>query len=79
MYPSCFWFYTVYSSLFLALGKAKDGFILGACRQGICFVPIILILPMIWGIRGVLYAQPTADLISAIIAAAMAVHLHNSF
>ena len=40
-----FGFYTVYSSLFLALGKAKDGFILGACRQGICFVPIILILP----------------------------------
>lgn len=74
-----FGFYTVYSSLFLALGKAKDGFILGACRQGICFVPIILILPMIWGISGVLYAQPTADLISAIIAAAMAVHLHNCF
>ena len=34
-----FGFYTVYSSLFLALGKGTAGFILGACRQGICFVP----------------------------------------
>ncbi|MCH1982434.1 MATE family efflux transporter [Ruminococcus sp. OA3] len=72
-----FGFYTVYSSLFLALGKAKGGFILGACRQGICFVPIILILPMIWGISGVLYAQPAADLIAAIVTILMAVHLHK--
>lgn len=35
-----FGFYTVYSSLFLALGKGTAGFFLGACRQGICFVPL---------------------------------------
>ena len=40
-----FGYYTVYSSLFLALGKGKEGFLLGACRQGICFIPVILILP----------------------------------
>lgn len=28
-------FYTVYSFLFLAMGKAKEGCVLGACRQGI--------------------------------------------
>ena len=32
-----FGFYTVYSSLFLALGKGAAGFFLGACRQGITF------------------------------------------
>lgn len=53
-----FGYYTVYSSLFLALGKGKEGFLLGACRQGICFVPVILILPSIWGVKGILYAQP---------------------
>lgn len=72
-----FGFYTVYSSLFLALGKAKEGFILGACRQGICFIPIILILPMIWGINGILYAQPIADVISAVITVFMALPLHR--
>lgn len=42
-----FGFYTVYSSLFLALGKGAAGFFLGACRQGVCFVPVILLLPMV--------------------------------
>lgn len=72
-----FGFYTVYSSLFLALGKGTAGFLLGACRQGICFVPVILILPMIWGIHGILYAQPIADVLSALAAVFMAVRLHN--
>ena len=70
-----FGFYTVYSSLFLALGKGTAGFLLGACRQGICFVPVILILPMLWGINGILYAQPIADALSAIVTVFMAVHL----
>ena len=72
-----FGFYTVYSSLFLALGKGTAGFILGACRQGICFVPVILILPVIWGMNGILYAQPIADVISAIITVFMALHLRR--
>lgn len=72
-----FGFYTVYSSLFLALGKGTAGFILGACRQGICFVPVILILPAIWEITGILYAQPIADVLSAIVTVFMALHLHR--
>ena len=72
-----FGFYTVYSSLFLALGKGKEGFILGACRQGICFIPVILLLPMVWGLNGILYAQPIADVLSAIITVFMALPLHK--
>lgn len=72
-----FGFYTVYSSLFLALGKGTAGFVLGACRQGICFVPVILFLPIVWGMDGILYAQPIADVLSAIITIFMAIHLHK--
>lgn len=72
-----FGFYTVYSSLLLALGKGAAGFIIGALRQGICFVPIILIFPIVWDMNGILYAQPIADVISAIITAFMALHLHK--
>lgn len=72
-----FGFYTVYSSLFLALGKGREGFILGACRQGICFIPVILLLPMVWGLNGILYAQPIADVLSAIITVFMAIPLHK--
>lgn len=72
-----FGFHTVYSSLFLALGKGREGFILGACRQGICFVPVILILPCIWGLEGIMYAQPVADILSVIITVLMAIPLHK--
>lgn len=72
-----FGIYTVYSSLFLALGKGTAGFFLGACRQGICFVPVILLLPTVWGLNGILYAQPIADILSIIITAFMARNLHK--
>ncbi len=72
-----FGFYTVYSSLFLALGKGTAGFILGACRQGICFVPVIVLFPEILGINGILYAQPIADILSVIVTVFMALNLHN--
>ena len=72
-----FGFYTVYSSLFLALGKGTAGIILGACRQGICFIPVIFLLPIIWGMNGILYAQPIADILSVIITVFMALNLHK--
>ena len=72
-----FGFYTVYSSLFLALGKGREGFILGACRQGICFIPVILLLPIVWGLNGIMYAQPIADMLSAVITVFMAIPLHK--
>ena len=72
-----FGFYTVYSFLFLVMGKAKEGCILGACRQGICFIPTILILPNLMGLNGILFAQPAADVLSAMITVFMALHLHK--
>lgn len=72
-----FGFYTVYSSLFLALGKGREGFILGACRQGICFIPVILLLPIVRGLNGIMYAQPIADVLSAVITVFMAIPLHK--
>lgn len=73
-----FGFYTTYSSLFLALGKGREGFLLGACRQGICFLPVILLLPSVWGLNGVLYAQPIADVLSAVVTIFMAFHIHHT-
>ena len=72
-----FGFYTVCSFLFLVIGKAKEGCILGACRQGICFIPAILFLPAVRGLDGVVCAQPAADVLSALTAAALAARLHR--
>lgn len=72
-----FGFSTVYSSLFLALGKAKEGGFLGICRQGLFFIPIILILPTFTGINGIIYAQPISDVLTAIVTIVMAAKLHR--
>ena len=72
-----FGFYTVYSFLFLVMGKAKEGAFLGACRQGICFLPCILILPALLNLDGILIAQPVADVLAAIITVFMARHSQN--
>ena len=63
--------------MFLALGKGTAGFIHGACRQGNSLERVMLLLPALWGMNGILYAQPIADVISAIVTAFMALHLHK--
>lgn len=69
--------YTIYSFLFLVMGKAKEGCILGACRQGLCFFPVILLFPRIWGLNGVILAQPAADILSFVITVFMAIRFHQ--
>lgn len=55
------------STLYLAMGKALIGGILSICRQGIMFIPVILIFPAVWGLNGVIYAQPAADLLTVFV------------
>ncbi len=55
-------FQLVYGTFYLALGKSKQGGILSICRQGVFFIPLVLILPKIFGVQGVLYSQPIADI-----------------
>jgi len=55
-------FQLVYGTFYLALGKSKQGGILSICRQGVFFIPLIFILPRIFGVQGVLFAQPIADI-----------------
>ena len=48
-------------------GQAAEATILASCRQGICFIPLVLALPGLIGIRGVELAQPLSDLITFIL------------
>lgn len=72
-----FGFNTVYSSLFLAMGKAAKGFLLGTCRQGLCFVPVILIMTSSLGLNGILFSQPVSDLITAVVTLIMSIGFHR--
>ena len=48
-------------TLFQALGNAKVAGILALSRQFIFFVPLCLILPIFFGVRGVYLSMPVAD------------------
>jgi putative MATE family efflux protein len=70
-----FGFQLVYSVLCLTLGKAREGGILTMGRQGIFFIPVILILPRIIGLNGVIYTQAIADLLTTIMTVVFAVKI----
>lgn len=72
-----FGFQMVYSSLFLALGKAKEGGLLSMSRQGIFFIPFILILPRFLGLNGIIYTQLIADICTVILTAIFASSLNR--
>ena len=50
------------------IGKYGRALIISVSRQGFCFIPLVLLLPRIWGVTGLYLAQPLADAISFIIA-----------
>lgn len=57
-------FQIVCGGLYQALGKARISFIISLMRQIICLVPLLLILPQFFGLNGVWYAFPIADVIA---------------
>lgn len=52
-------------------GNAKRGTIISLTRQIFLFIPLMLVLPLVWGLDGLLYAAPTADLLAMVIALAV--------
>jgi Na+-driven multidrug efflux pump len=53
---------------FQAMGKALSALILSACRQGIVYLPCIVILSFALGLQGVIMAQFVADTLTLAIA-----------
>ena len=59
------------STFFTSIGKSIKGVFLSMTRQILFLLPLILFLPTIWGIDGILYAGPVADVLSGICAVIM--------
>lgn len=53
------------AAYYQAIGKALPALLLTLTKQGFCLIPLILILPPIFGIYGIWYAFPIADLLTA--------------
>lgn len=65
------------SAYFQAIGRAKPAFILSLSKQGFLLIPLIFLLPLQFGIYGIWYSFPIADLGAAVITAVYLKHHFN--
>ena len=59
---------TMSSMTLQTIGKARPAVVLASARQGVFFIPAILLLPRVCGLVGVEIALPVADVFSFILA-----------
>ncbi len=57
------------SAYFQAIGRPGPALILSLSKQGFLLIPLVLLLPLLFGIDGIWYSFPIADLGAALITA----------
>ncbi len=60
--------------LFQSAGQKGRALLLACLRSGICFIPLLLVLPRLLGLLGVQLSQPCADVLSGLISFPFAIH-----
>ena len=60
-------FSTYVNQLYQSLGFAVGATILASCRQGIFFVPLVFLLPHIFGLTGITAVQAASDLLTFLV------------
>ena len=75
-FPLMSW--SILSSMLLQnIGVFVSATVLSFARQGLFFMPLILVLPRIFGFTGVLFAQPIADLLTFCLALPLGLRVLN--
>ncbi|GKX28816.1 MATE family efflux transporter [Vallitalea longa] len=74
-----FGFQFTYSTLYLAIGRAVSGGILNIGRQGVFFIPVILIMPSLLGLNGIIYSQAVADILTSVVTVVFAIKIEREF
>ena len=54
---------------FQTIGASRYGLFLSAIRQGLFYIPFILILPRLFGVGGIYASQPAADVLTILVCA----------
>ena len=52
---------------FQATGNGKYGSIVALARQGFLYIPLLILLPLVFGDMGIFVSQPIADVVTGII------------
>ncbi|MDE7306469.1 MAG: MATE family efflux transporter [Clostridia bacterium] len=61
------------SIFFQAVGKPVFAIIASLIRDIVCFIPLICVLPIFYGIDGIMWAAPCADLVAMLVAAVLTI------
>ena len=61
----------VAATFFPSIGKPVRGTWISLSRQILFIVPLLIIMPLFWGLDGVLYAGPISDFLAAVISSAL--------
>lgn len=72
-------FQMVTTNFFQSIGMAGKAIFMSLSRQLLFLLPCLLIFPYFWGIDGIWFSMPVADVIASIIAAFMFMHQMKSF
>ncbi len=62
-------FQIIGANFFQAIGRPRSAMFLTLSRQIIFLIPAILVFPLFWGLEGILFAAPFADMISTVVTA----------
>ena len=66
-------FQIVSSNMFVVTGRPRTSIVLSLTRQVLALIPLMLIFGRLWGLHGVVYSMPAADIISAALTAVFVV------
>ena len=61
----------IYNFAFQGMGKSIPSLVLSLGRQGLVFLPLLILMSKLVGFDGIVYAQPVADLTCIVLAAIM--------
>ena len=64
-------FSNVFGVYYQAIGKGLPALILSVARQGLFFIPLILIMPNYFGLQGVFVTQALADVLTVVFSVIM--------
>lgn len=59
---------TACQTTFMGLGQAKISLNIALLQKVILLIPLAIVLPRFFGVMGIYYAEPIADIISVVVA-----------
>ena len=69
----------VFTFTLQAMGKSRPSLILSLARQGLVFIPLLFLLDALFGLDGIVYAQPAADAASVALSAVLMLVVYRNW